>query len=219
MNAVIFDTETNGMIKNWGLPLNSSTLDNFPRITQLAWQKVSLETGQVLNEFQSIIKPDGWTIPTVEELQEVIRQKRLRGWKAKDSDAFFFVDNNMSTERCETEGRPLTEVLPLIISDLQDSEIVVAHNMNFDIKVFGAECIRYNANVGKKLVKVCTMESTTELCRLPPFRSGKHKYPKLVELYKILFKEDMKGNHDAFADVIGCRECFLELIRLNHINL
>jgi len=195
MNAVIFDVESNGKIKDWKTKLTANTLDNFPRITQLAWQKVCLETGEIVNEYQSLIKPDGWTIPKEE----------------------FFIKNNMSTERCEEFGRPLQEVLPLIIADLQDSEIVVAHNLNFDMKVIGAEMIRSEMSVGKQLIKVCTMESSIDFCKLPPFRYGKYKFPKLVELYKILFGRDMVGNHDAFDDVVGCRECFLQLIKLNQI--
>lgn len=195
MNAVIFDTETNGKILNWNAKLNEHTLDNFPRITQLAWQKVCLETVEVMNEHQSFIKPNGWTIPKEQ----------------------FFIENNMSTERCEEFGVPLEEVIPLIISDLQDSEIVVAHNLNFDMKVIGAEMIRLKMSVGKQLIKVCTMEASIDYCKLPPFRYGKYKFPKLVELYKILFDREMIGNHDAFDDVVGCRECSLQLIKLNQI--
>lgn len=207
MNAVIFDTETNGKILDWNQPLrNDESISNFPRITQLAWQKVELETGKVLNEYQSLISPAGWTIPTVE-------QQKKRGEK----NPSFFIDNNMSTERCKEFGKPLREVLPLIISDLQDSEIVVAHNIKFDMPVIGAEFLRLNFNVGKQLIKVCTMESTTDLLKLPGY-NGKHKFPKLVELYKYLFGKEMAGNHDAFADVIGCRDCFLELIKLNHLK-
>lgn len=207
MHANIFDTETNGVIKNWNLPLNKNNLENFPRISQLAWQRCDLNTGEVVSEYQSIIYPDGWTIPTVEEL---IAQK--------NKNPTFFVDNNISTERCFDEGRPIAEILELIINDLFNSEIAVAHNMKFDMNVLGAELMRADMQVGKKLIKVCTMDSTINLCKLPPFRYGTYKYPKLVELYKFLFGKEMKGNHDAFADVIGCRECFMQLIKLKYLT-
>lgn len=197
MNAIIFDTETNGKIKNWKLPLNRENVSSFPRITEIAWQKLDLKTGAILNEFQSLIKPDGWTVPKEE----------------------FFEANNMSTERCEEFGAPLVGVLDKLIVDLNDSEIVVAHNLNFDIKVLGAEFFRYDLKVDKKLIKVCTMESSIAHCKLPPFRFGKYKFPKLVELYKILFDKEMENNHEAFADVVGCRECFVKLIKLNIINV
>lgn len=198
MNAIIFDTETNGQILDWKTPLrNDESISNFPRITQIAWQKVELGTGNVINEHESLITPAGWTIP-------------------KDK---FFIENNMSTERCKEFGKPLREVLPLIIADLQDSEIVVAHNMKFDMNVLGAEFLRLNFKVGKELIKVCTMEGSTDFCKLPsPYGKG-YKYPKLVELYNVLFKKEMQNNHDAFSDVVGCRECFLELIRLKHLVL
>lgn len=194
MKAVIFDTETNGKIKDWKQALrNDESIDNFPRITQLAWELVDLDSGDILNSQQTLIQPAGWTIPKEE----------------------FFIENNMSTERCKNDGKPLREVLPLIISDLQQSEIVVAHNLNFDMNVFGAELIRLNFTVGKQLIKICTMNSTTDLLKLP----GKygHKFPKLTELYNYLFKKEMENNHDAMADVIGCRECFIKLIELKHL--
>lgn len=195
MKAVIFDTETNGKILDWNQKLrNDESISNFPRITQIAWQMVDLNTSEILNEHQSIIKPAGWTVP-----------------KEK-----FFIENNISTERCAKEGNNLRDVLPLFIKDLEQSEIVVAHNMNFDMNVIGAEFIRLNFTVGKKLIKICTMEKSTDFCKIEsPY--GGYKFPKLVELYKILFDKDMQGNHDAFDDVVGCRECFLQLIKLNQI--
>lgn len=196
MNAIIFDTETNGKIIDWKMPLrNDETISNFPRITQLAWQKVNLTSGEIVNEYQSLIQPAGWTVPKEQ----------------------FFIDNNMSTERCKNEGKPLREVLPLIIEDLRDSEIVVAHNMSFDINVLGAELIRLNYKVGKELIKVCTMQETIDMCKLPG-QYGKYKFPKLTELYQILFEKEFDGAHDAMVDVTACKECFMELIKLNHLK-
>lgn len=204
MKAIIIDTETNGKIKNFKLKLTKQnlqfqpavTLDNFPRVTQIAWQLVSLETGEVLNEYQSLIKPDGWTVPTEQ----------------------FFIDNNMSTERCEREGVPCMEALEVLKQDMNQSDLLVAHNMDFDIPVIQAEMLRYKVKYIKQLVKVCTMKESVEHCKIPSAYGG-YKWPKLEELYKVLFDKDMKGAHDAFADVSACRECFIQLVKLGVITV
>lgn len=204
MNAIILDTETNGMIKNWKLELTPSnlksmpaiTLDNFPRIAQLAWQKVDIETEKVIHEFQSLIKPDGWTIP-----------------KEK-----FFIENNMSTERCEAEGIPAVEALDKLVFDMDDCDFIVCHNTAFDIPVVKAEMIRYaKASKNKNIIIICTMKSSTDFCRLPGGRG--YKFPKLEELHRILFKEEMSGAHDAMCDVVACRVSFFQLVKLKVILL
>ena len=56
----------------------------------------------------------------------------------------------------------------------------------------------------------CTMKSSTNLCRLPG-RYGNFKWPKLTELYKFLFNEEMEGAHDAMVDVRATRKCYYRL--------
>lgn len=206
MKAIITDTETNGKIKNYKWKLTKEnlrhssviTLDNFPRITQLSYQVAVLETGEVVKEYDSIIKPDGWTVPKEQ----------------------FFIENNISTERCEREGIPCIDALQELKSDMAECEIIVTHNNDFDIPVIQAEMIRYGVKDVKKLIKICTMKETIEFCKLPN-RNGysSYKYPKLEELYNILFKKDMEGAHDALSDVNACRECFIQLIKLNQIGI
>lgn len=205
MNAVIVDVESNGKPKNFKASMKD--VDNWCRVAQLAFQKVSIETGQVLQEYETMIKPDGWTIPTVEELQA-----------AGEKNPYFFVENNMSTERCEFDGIPITEALSVLIDALNDSEYVVAHNLNFDYNVIGAEMIRANMRADKRMKQICTMEAATDYCKLPG-RYGNYKWPSLMETHVKLFDCEFTGNHDALDDVRACAKCLLELIRLQVINI
>lgn len=194
--AIVFDCETNGKIIDWKVKLNKNTISNFPRITQLGWQVIDIHTGTIENSFESIIYPDGWTVPKEQ----------------------FFIDHNMSTERCIKEGKPLLDVMNIFIDDMRKCEIAVAHNMNFDMNVIAAEMMRLNLSVGKTLIKICTMKSTTDLLKLPSMYGRGYKYPKLTELYDYLFSKEMDGsNHDALSDVIACRECFVKLIELKYL--
>lgn len=182
---LFFDTETTGLPKDFNAP--ATDLDNWPRITQIGWQLYD-EDENLINEFCSLIKPDGWEIPKEE----------------------FFIENNMSTERCEKEGTPLTEVLEKLILDMEKSKYLIAHNMDFDKNIVSAEFIRYQVKPKNKLEKLCTMKESTDYCKIKNNWSG-YKWPKLVELYNKLFDEDFDGAHDAIADVNACARSFFEL--------
>lgn len=198
MNAIVFDTETNGTPKNYRAKM--SDLWNWPRVTQLAWQKINVFTGELLNQHSQIIYPDGWTIPTPEEL-------RKKGSKNPN----FFVENNMSTERCLAEGKPLAGVLDLLIKDMNDSDILAAHNLDFDNNVVGAEMIRLKKRANKVLTKICTMQASTQYCQLPG-QYG-YKWPKLEELHMVLFNYAFDGAHDALSDVSATASCLVELVK------
>jgi DNA polymerase III epsilon subunit-like protein len=194
---IFFDTETTGLPKNWKAPVTDT--DNWPRVTQLAWQ-VYDKNGKLLNERCDLIKPDGWTIPTVEELR-----------KEGNKNPHFFEENNMSTERCEREGVELSEILKDFVNKVNGNEYLIAHNMSFDEKIIGCEMVRQNMKFREEPKKVCTMQESTYYCKQKPFRFGKYKWPTLTELHNKLFNEGFDGAHDALADVKACAKSFFEL--------
>jgi len=167
------------------------------RMTQLAFMLVR-EDGEIIDSFKSLIKPDGWEVP-----------------KEK-----FFIDNNMSTERCEAEGIPVFDALRRLQDCLKLASIKVAHNINFDNKIILKEL--EEAKITHQLFQFkkgfCTMATTTEFCKLPG-RYGKPKWPKLLELHKILFGAEFDGAHDAMADVRATKDCFFELIKRGIIKI
>lgn len=187
---LFFDTETNGKALSFNAPVTDT--DNWPRVTQLGWQLYDKD-GALINEKSLLIKPDGWTIPKTQ----------------------FFIDNNMSTERCEEFGIPLSEAVAFLIEDMDKSEFLIAHNMAFDINVIGAEFIRLGVKSSKKLTKFCTMKESTNICKLPGSRG--YKWPTLTELHKFLFNEGFEGAHDALDDVKACAKSFFELKKRNLI--
>ena len=54
----------------------------------------------------------------------------------------------------------------------------------------------------------CTMKNTTNFCKLEPYRYGKYKWPKLCELYKILYNKSIIQSHIAIEDVDILYKCF-----------
>jgi DNA polymerase III epsilon subunit-like protein len=202
MNILFFDTETTGTPKNYNAPMQD--LDNWPRIIQLAWEYTD-HTGTVHDRQQFLIKPDGWKIP-VEK---------------------FWIDNGFSTEQNEAEGIPMPDALDHFIGHLDVCDVIVAHNLNFDHPITGAEMIRYNkkAKANPDRAKICTMQTTINLVKAPFPNRGRfnskqgYKWPKLEELYKFLFNKGFDGAHDAGNDVAACRESFFELVKRGVITL
>lgn len=199
MDIIFFDTETNGVPKNYKAPVED--LDNWPRIAELGYQ-VYTPDGKLIHEHVSLIKPNGWVIPSEQ----------------------FFIENGMTTERCELEGNDLESELLEFWDYAAYCHAIVAHNLAFDSKVTAAEFLRLGFEEQADILipnhsplKICTMESTVDFCKIP----GKYgyKWPKLIELHQMLFGCDFDGAHAALSDVAATAKCFFELVRLGVIKL
>ena len=184
---LFFDTETTGIPLNRKALLSDSR--NWPRVVQLAWLMQD-EQGNELGFGASIVKPLGFTIP---------------------SDAAHI--HGITTEKAAWEGRPLDEVMAEFSSQVSGADILVAHNMDFDEKVIGAELFRLGmANAIKDKKRLCTMWSSMRFCAIPGSFGG-YKWPKLDELHRKLFGQGFSGAHDAVSDMRATAKCFRELRR------
>lgn len=192
MKFLVFDTETNGLPKNWKAPM--SLLTNWPRVIQMAYILFD-EDGKDLFRESAVIHPDKWEVPNEK----------------------FWQDNGHSTERCFTQGVDMPIILDSFVEMINSADYLVAHNMNFDYNIVGAEMIRYKKKATQR-PKICTMISTIDFCNLPG-NYGKPKFPKLEELHRMLFNEEFEGAHDALDDVMATKKCFLELLKLQVIEL
>lgn len=182
---LVYDTETNG----------------FPpkaRMAQLAFILYDAE-GNVIKEFASHCKPDGWVIP-----------------KEK-----FFIDNNMSTERCEREGRPVFEILREFQEALKQAQYKIAHNHSFDNQIVANE-IAF-AGIEPALFKYkksfCTMMSTIDFVGAINKWGKPGKWPTNQELHVKCFGVEFKGAHDALDDVRATAASFFELKRRGIIKI
>lgn len=193
MNFLFFDCETTGKPKVYNASYED--VDNWPRVTQLAWMLCDAN-GNIISQRQNLIMPDGWEVPNEE----------------------FFINNNMSTERCLNFGKLILGELEALMEAKLQAEFLVAHNLNFDHRVVWAEFIRAGIEPKRGMVKICTMMKSTKHCNLPnPKGYGAPKWPKLEELHRKLFNKDFDGAHDALADVIAMKDCFFELVKLGVI--
>jgi DNA polymerase III epsilon subunit-like protein len=96
-----------------------------------------------------------------------------------------------------------------------NAERFVAHNIDFDKRLLRGLYLRggykLDLNSFDSAKKNCTMKQSTQFCKLPKSRGG-YKWPKLTELYQILFEETFEGAHDALVDVMATRRCYYELV-------
>jgi len=192
---LFLDTETTGLPLNWSAPI--SRVNNWPRMVQLGCQLYD-ENGNLLEQRNLIVKPVGYTIP--------IGAVRIHG---------------ITTERAKAEGLPLAEVLEDFRLLLERSSLLVAHNINFDHAIVGAEYYRLiNEDPLLDFPKFCTMTSPEVIkhCALPAYSPrGGYKWPKLEELHYKLFKQGISGAHDALVDIAATARCYWELKRLGVI--
>lgn len=179
-----FDTETTGLPKNFKADVSDS--DNWPRLVQLAWQ-LNDETGKLISNNSLIVKPEGFTIP--------YNSEKVHG---------------ISTEKALKEGEDLEGIIQKFEKDVKNSKYVIGHNINFDLKIIGAEHFRlsYNSNLNDK-INLDTGQISKKYCNLKGGFGGGLKMPKLIEMYEILFNEKFSDAHDASHDVNATAKCFL----------
>lgn len=187
---LFFDTETNGLPKDWNAP--GSYVDNWPEAVSIAWAVASSD-GDVLSENYFVLNredvpPQGWDEGAA----------RVHG-----------ISRELSAS-CGFSAKWVMKQFQLIASQCQ---ALVAHNLSFDIRIVEADMMRLlNKRFEPPKTQLCTMHLSTEFCAIPsPYKVGQYKWPKLEELHHQLFNEGFGDAHNALADVRACVRCFFEM--------
>src|SRR5690606_13499273 len=90
----------------------------------------------------------------------------------------------------------------------------VGHNIEFDIKVTGAEFLRKQEPSDLlEREALDTKDVATDFCAIPGGKGGKFKWPTLTELHHKLFGAAFEDAHDAAYDVAATARCFFGLIK------
>lgn len=198
-NILFFDTETTGLPLHMNAPYTDT--GNWPRLVQLAWQLFRGET--LAAEGSEIVFPDGYEIPEA--------ATQIHG---------------ITTARAWDEGRGVIQVLMGFERIVGQAELIVCHNVAFDMPIVAAEIVR-SGGYAEGFVKkewFCTKETATPICRIPNTSSryaGQYKWPSLDELHYFLFNEPIPGRevfHDALVDVRATARCYFEMQKLNLIQ-
>src|SRR3990167_7451711 len=112
------------------------------------------------------------------------------------------------TDTMLKDAKPFSAYLPALQKFFLGEEILISHNIKFDVGMLELELGRCNAllNFPWPPVHICT----AELSRM--YSSTGHCL-HMNELYKYLFKKDFKGAHRAEADVIALVKCVSAMIK------
>ena len=186
MNALIFDTETTGMVQ-WKQPPDHP---GQPDLVQLA---------------MLLVDRDDWSI-----LCRVSLLVQLAEGVKIDPEAE--ATHGISAEMCGRFGVQPIVAVSLFIQLCMQADIIVAHNISFDESVMRTALHRLGNKPdrfeGRSLV--CTKEATTDILKLP----GKYgyKWPTLAEAYRHYTGLEIENAHDALSDTLACLEVYRALV-------
>jgi len=196
---LFFDTETSGFIKK------DLTFDHPEQAWTVQIGAILANQNDDLAKINTIIKANGRSMnPFAQEI------------------------HGISIERADAEGVHELQAAEEFGLMLRQADLMVCHNFDFDWKYVYQLMER---NIDKMsdearsafyldLPGYCTMKdkAVVKFCGLKN-KANKPKWPKLIELHEILFKETFDGAHDAYADITATKRCFFALLDLGIITL
>ena len=183
------DIETAGLPVTEGFgkfyPFTNTAYYDKSRIIELAYI-ITNSRGEIVSSHSVLVKPDGFTI----------ENSHIHGIKHEDA---------------VREGVGIKEVLLKFGEDLKQfgCDKLVCHNIGFDKNIVLSETWRNDVidvtHTVLGLSEICTMD-------LGKKNMNVWKSPKLVELYRYLFKETVIQNHRALDDVKLCMRCYFGMV-------
>jgi DNA polymerase III epsilon subunit-like protein len=209
MRILVFDTETTGLSKS--RIIGPCTLDLWPHIVQFSYIIYDTDVMRIKNISDYIVKmKENVVIPD-------------------ESIAIHHITN----EESKKKGNLIYKVLREFFSLLPSVDMIVGHNISFDIDMVKIEVLRliYDSNCTRQKKTIyknyfynithfkniyCTMKQSVELCRIPAVdKKGESyfKYPKLIELYKYLFNSESEPQnlHNSLNDILITLRCFIKI--------
>ncbi|MCP5042732.1 MAG: 3'-5' exonuclease [bacterium] len=186
MNALIFDTETTGMVQ-WKEPPDHPAQ---PDLVQLAMLLVDRDDWSIKSRVSLIVQlAEGVTIEPEAE-----------------------ATHGISAADCERFGVAPVVAVSLFNQLCMQADAIVAHNISFDQSVMLTALHRLGNKPNRMEDKalVCTKEATTEILKLP----GKYgyKWPTLAEAYRHYTGLEIENAHDALEDTLACLEVYRALV-------
>lgn len=190
MKVLFYDTETTGL-PLWGSPSDDP---GQPHIVQIGAALVDADNDcAAVDMLDTIVMPDGWTIPAV--VAEI---------------------HGITTEHALANGLPEGEVVQKFDELWRRADLRVAHSEQFDARILRIAYFRFfgeaRADEWKAGKAECTKVLASPHTKLPPtekmLRAGftKFKDPTLVEAYSHFSGgRVMQDAHSAIGD---CRACF-----------
>ena len=217
MRVLVFDTETTGLPKKHASKEVTFTNEvDWPHIVQFSY---------VMFNTQSLVLEK-----MVDEIINVPNHIEF----TPESVKIHGITRAIST----AVGQDMDAVLLSFTRDCEMADVIVAHNIAFDMNMIKAEFYRLLkksvlnepleppntlrgrigldrfTNMAMTKTFCCTMRENTDLCNIRVARSDRSeykKYPSLSELHAKLFAAVPRKLHNSLHDVIVCLRCFYKV--------
>ena len=192
MIILTLDTETTGLPQvSRGVQPRKEDLDKWPHIVQMSWLMYDVQKGKIISEYDYVIQlPRGAKMP-------------------EESTSIHGI-----TQRMSRNGTSLKDVLGILKVCVEQSQMIVGHNLDFDLDIIRSAELRLGRDrrsddVMFPTVKIyyCTMKHGRTLCNLVK-PDGYLKSPRLEELHYCLFQENATNLHNSMVDVLVSFRCF-----------
>lgn len=207
MRVLVFDTETTGLPQS--RIISPDTLQLWPHIVQFSYVIYDTDANDIVVSMDNIIKVEEDVVISDGSIE-------LHG---------------ITKEISQNKGCKISKTLNIFLKYLKSANVLVGHNIEFDIKMVKVELLRliYSDMSDEKSRKYknylydlsnfeniyCTMKSSIELCSiktLDKFGKEYNKYPKLIELHQKLFNSTPTNLHNSFNDILITLRCYIKLV-------
>lgn len=197
----VFDTETTGIPHKTGgirrdyigTDINGNQIDtknhydyknmyafSEARIVSIGCLFYETETVNLVKEFYSVRKPEQFI------------------WNL-DAQEF----HHITEEQAKQEGKSLLNIVTQLEPYFQKTQLIVAHNIEFDLNILRNELYRINYHtllgVINQIPTFCTMKQNTK---------GNERFPKLSVLYQSLTNKQHEKAHNALGDCYATSEIY-----------
>ena len=209
MRVLVFDTETTGLPTS--RIISPDTLDLWPHIVQFSYVIYDTELDDIVTKMDSIVKVN----PDI-----VI---------SEGSIALHGITNEISQKK----GIKLSKILHIFCNYLKTVDVLVGHNIIFDIQMVKVELLRFIYSQDIPYEKIhkyknilfrlsnfaniyCTMQNSIDLCNIKRMdkygnETKYNKFPKLLELHQTLFNSVPNNLHNSFNDILVTLRCFMKM--------
>lgn len=201
---LIFDTETTGFPIKRHASVND--FKNWPYIVQIAW--ILFDDEHKAIELQNFYIKQPVEIPA-------------------DATKIHGITTAMMLEK----GIEPSTVYANFKKAIDNTEYIIAHNIDFDIPVVRCDFLRNGMQWDFPNDRMlCTMKTGTNFCKIQPLGIGEYKWPKLIELYQKCFYPDHQMKfcsddsytnqmiHSAITDAAMTAQCFFKLKDLGYFK-
>lgn len=197
-HAIVFDTETTGLIENSAIPLKGQ-----PHIIELCALKIDLD------EFPFTVADEDWPGDRDKALEEAPMFSSLfhHGKLEEETTQITGI-----TQELVNLAPSLTSMFPAMQQFFLGATHLVGHNLSFDRDMLDIECRRLSASQQFPWPPkhICTVEATEIV---EGFRLG------LNDLHEKLVGMRFSEHHRAEPDTRATARCFVEIVRRGMVKL